>query len=431
MGSGLIYSSFLNQERMDLIDNQIESYASILSHSDLIKRDFSELDEAEQQIQKILGGNRIGLVLILRNLNGRVIYKNDNADSLELDPDLNKVWQFSKNDNNTLRIYTKKIPQLDRIIQIGIVMNQQSINEFYGSRIQIFYFILLVIVSSVLSWVLATKLFSPMRLLAKDLNLITKQLDPQKFDSSTWDTSFYGSKNAFFYKNDEFAQLIQSVRNLLEQIRLAFQMNINHSARLAHEVNTPLTVIKNRLSHLESSRDFSIMKKINDDIDHLADFVHQYLEYSESLNTPQGKTEIYAIKLNTFIEQIEQALKPLAQERIQIQGKTNHTVFANYHDLEHVVQNLITNALKYSPKDKDVILNFKEDRITIQDFGDGIPDSVLNKLGSPFNVGVTQDGVRGTGLGLAWIIAISKKYKWKLDFKSQKEHGTEVTLIFP
>ena len=70
IASSFVYTNFLNSERLKLVDGQIESYASILSHSDLIYRDFEELDIAEEQIQEILGGYRIGLVLIIKNNRG-------------------------------------------------------------------------------------------------------------------------------------------------------------------------------------------------------------------------------------------------------------------------------------------------------------------------------------------------------------------------
>jgi signal transduction histidine kinase len=287
--------------------------------------------------------------------------------------------------------------------------------------------VLLVIASAFLSWILSTKLFRPLKRLAEDLNIITNQLSPSNFNSETWDTSFSKSKLYFTFKNDEFTKLIHSVQNLLTQIRLAFQMNKSHSASLAHEVNTPLSLIKNRLKELEGSENPQVVENIHKDIDRLADFVHRYLEYSESLNIPQVKTDIFAIKLNAFAEHMEQSLKPISKNRIQIEDESHHTVFANHHDLEHVLQNLITNALKYSPEDRNVILNFKEDKITVKDEGGGIPQSVMDKIGLPFNFGTNSRSHKGTGLGLAWVHAIAKKYDWKLDIKTSPQ-GTSVTV---
>src|SRR5690606_18734340 len=248
--SSLIYSSFINSERMHLIDGQIESSASLLARSDLITRDFAELDEAEEQIQEILGGYHLGLVLMIKNNRGDVLYKNLNAKKLDLNPSATVEWQFTKHDENLVRMYTKKIPEVRRILQIGTFVNEQNLSAFFYTKNHVIYFILLVVASAVLSYVLSTKLFSPMRRLAEDLNVITNQLSPSNFNSATWDTSFKKSKHYFAFKNDEFAKLIASVQNLLTQIQLAFDMNRSHSARLAHEVNTPLSVIKNSVAQI-------------------------------------------------------------------------------------------------------------------------------------------------------------------------------------
>ncbi len=425
--SSLIYSSFINSERMHLIDGQIESYASLLARSTLITRDFAELDEAEEQIQEILGGYHLGLVLMIKNNRGGVLYKNVNAKRLGFTPSNEVEWQFTKHDGNLVRLYTKKIPEVQRTLQIGTFVNEQNLSAFFYTKNHITYFILLVIISAVLSYVLSTRLFSPMRRLAEDLNVITNQLSPSNFNSATWDTSFKKSKHYFAFKNDEFSTLITSVQNLLTQLQLAFEINRSHSARLAHEVNTPLSVIKNSVAQLKNVGNPEMLQQIHHDIDRLADFVHRYLEYSENLNTPQSKTDIYAIKLDKFADQIDRSLRTMSGDRICVEGSSDHTVFANHHDLEHLVLNLVTNALKYSPEDRNVILNFVENRITVSDMGSGIPEKVLDKMGTPFNIGENSEGQKGTGLGLAWVAAISKRYDWKLDINST-DHGTRVTV---
>jgi two-component system sensor histidine kinase QseC len=121
-------------------------------------------------------------------------------------------------------------------------------------------------------------------------------------------------------------------------------------------------------------------------------------------------------------------MSPISEGRLKIEGEASSVVIANHHDLEHLLQNLVTNALKYSPKDRDVLLNFKEDELTIQDFGPGIPKEVLEKIGSPFNTGAHRSE-RATGLGLAWVHAIANKYDWQVQFVTTPE-GTKIHIHF-
>ncbi len=427
MLSSVIYSNFVSSERIRLVDSQIESYASLLSRADFIYRDFDILEEAEDEIQDILGGYRIDLVLIIKNYRGKVLYRNLNAKKLGIDPTVAYEWQFTEKDDTTLRLYTKKIPELGRVLQIGTVVSTRPAIATFFTRNHAFYFVLLFFVSALLAYVLTTRFFQPMKKLAEDLTVITKQLHAPQFSTSSWETTLSKLTGAFLYKNDEFVELTRSLQELLNQIKIAFEMNKNHSARLAHEVNTPLSLIKNRLQSLSATQDQEIIQEIHGDIDRLAEFVHRYLRFSETLNTPAQNTDIYAIKLETFIKQFEKNMSPIAAGRLKVAGDGAPVVFANHHDLEHLLQNLVTNALKYSPKDRDVILNFKEDEIIIQDFGVGIPQDVLNKLGSPFNFGTRSE--RATGLGLAWVQAIANKYDWKIDYQTTPL-GTKISLHF-
>lgn len=428
ISSSFVYTNFLNSERLDLVDGQIKSYTSILSHSDLIKGDFEELNIAEEQIQEILGGYKIGLVLIIKNIRGKVLYKNTNARNINLDPSTSFQWQLTKHEDNLVRVYTQKLPQQNRILQLGTIVNMQDISTFFFTKNHAAYILAMIIVAAILSWLLTTKLFAPLRKLSEDLNFITKQLKGSSFNSADLDISFHKTKGVVFLKNDEFTKVTQSLQNLLRQIKMAFQINKNHSARLAHEVNTPLSVIKNRLKTLETTKDMNLIKSINKDIDSLASFVIRYLEYSETLNTPAAKTDIFALRLKTFMEQTVESLKPISQGRLKLVGDSQATIFANTHDLEHVIQNIVTNALKYSPSDREVVLNFKEDEIIIQDYGEGIPKNVLDKLGTPFNIG-NKNEQKGTGLGLAWVQAIVQKYDWKLNINTDSQ-GTSVHIKF-
>ncbi len=387
------------------------------------------LEEAEDDIQEILGGYRIDLVLIIKNYRGKILYANVGGKKLGLNPSTSFEWQFTEQGGTTLRLYTKKIPELGRILQIGTVVNTKTLASPFLSKNQMFYFLLLIFVSSLVAYVLTTRFFKPMKRLAEDLTLITNQLHTPEFVSSSFEGSIGKFKNSFFFKKDEFATLAMAVQELMKQIKIAFEMNKNHSARLAHEVNTPLSLIKNRLKQIETSGNQVVVAQLNSDIDRLAQFVQRYLKFSETLNTPAQTTDIYAIKLTPFLKQFEQNMSPIANSRLKVCGDTQAVIFANHHDLEHMLQNLITNALKYSPQDRDVLLNFKEDELVIKDFGGGIPESVLKKVGSPFNIGANQPAIKGTGLGLAWVQAITNKYHWKIEYRSTPE-GTEVSIKF-
>jgi len=102
--------------------------------------------------------------------------------------------------------------------------------------------------------------------------------------------------------------------------------------------------------------------------------------------------------------------------------------------IRHVVENLISNAFKYSLKgNPSIVVNFKsnETKVVISDKGIGINPQDLAKLFQPFYRGDNVSDIQGTGLGLV----IAKQYielnGGSINIASEINKGTDVTLILP
>lgn len=103
--------------------------------------------------------------------------------------------------------------------------------------------------------------------------------------------------------------------------------------------------------------------------------------------------------------------------------------------LERVVQNLIGNAIKYSPAAIPVRVSVRPDAggvtITVQDSGVGIPASELAHIFTPFYRASTSQGLPGTGLGLAGTRTIVEQHGGRITLESRVGHGTTVTVSLP
>ncbi|MGM0770736.1 MAG: sensor histidine kinase [Halobacteriota archaeon] len=75
--------------------------------------------------------------------------------------------------------------------------------------------------------------------------------------------------------------------------------------------------------------------------------------------------------------------------------------------IEEVFINLISNAVKYSPENEDIIIGVKDQNenwtVTIADSGEGIPDKDKNMIFDRFKRAVGDCNVKGSGLGLAIV----------------------------
>ncbi len=106
--------------------------------------------------------------------------------------------------------------------------------------------------------------------------------------------------------------------------------------------------------------------------------------------------------------------------------------------LVEVVENLIDNAFKFTPKGGQIKLTAKEVdntgiSITVSDTGIGIPENLLDKifLGTPL---VSRKGLRserGTGLGLSFCKKIIDMHGGTIEVESQEEKGTKVIIFLP
>jgi signal transduction histidine kinase len=103
--------------------------------------------------------------------------------------------------------------------------------------------------------------------------------------------------------------------------------------------------------------------------------------------------------------------------------------------LRHILNNLLGNALKYSPEGGIVEFDLTEkgDRVVfrIQDQGIGIPKPDLERLFKPFYRASNVDNIPGTGLGLAIVWRCVEALDGEIVVHSQVAEGTEFIVTLP
>ena len=114
-----------------------------------------------------------------------------------------------------------------------------------------------------------------------------------------------------------------------------------------------------------------------------------------------------------------------------------HDVRADKERISQVFINLLTNAVKYSPGEKRVIVRVAEIRgkclISIQDFGPGIKKADQSKIFTRFfrSAGAEAGNVSGSGLGLYISKEIIKMHRERLTMKSVVGRGTTFAFTLP
>jgi signal transduction histidine kinase len=104
--------------------------------------------------------------------------------------------------------------------------------------------------------------------------------------------------------------------------------------------------------------------------------------------------------------------------------------------IEIALQNLLSNALKYSPPDSPVDLEVRAGAagwidFLVRDYGIGIPDADIPHILDSFYRGSNVGDVPGTGLGLALVKSCADLHGGTIDIQSHRAQGTRVTMCLP
>lgn len=103
--------------------------------------------------------------------------------------------------------------------------------------------------------------------------------------------------------------------------------------------------------------------------------------------------------------------------------------------LRQAVGNLLSNAVKYSPDADHIEVGCATRegmiRIAVRDFGYGIPEDEIERVGTQFFRASTNNGVMGTGVGLNLVKALAQVHGGGLEIASRVGEGSTFTLVLP
>jgi signal transduction histidine kinase len=214
----------------------------------------------------------------------------------------------------------------------------------------------------------------------------------------------------------------------------------------SHELRTPLSVILSSVDLLEMMQDRNVntkentkeqLNQIKEEINRMVTLMNELLLVSK-IEADKIDFKVEQINIHSFVHAlIDEQFMPWKDGRtIQLIIDTNEkTILADKFMLRHVLLNLFTNALKYSPFKKSpictVIFNKQGWQISIEDFGIGIPENEKNHLFKSFFRASNVRQISGTGIGLVIVKFFCEKHKAKIFIKSNLGKGTKITLKFP
>ncbi|MDQ2087500.1 ATP-binding protein [Herbivorax sp. ANBcel31] len=249
----------------------------------------------------------------------------------------------------------------------------------------------------------------------------------------------------FTDKDKKTEGIIAVFHDITEQEKLE-EMRREFVANVSHELRTPLTSIKSysetliegALEDRETAKKF--LGVINSEADRMTRLVKDLLQLSR-LDNNQMKWNIKRFSLDELVRECMQKLEISANEKKQILecftiGEIQD-VKADKDRIEQVLLNILSNAIKYTPKEGNISVYvekmYSSVYVKVKDSGIGIPKEDRVRIFERF---YRTDKARsremgGTGLGLAIAKEIIEAHNGEISVTSEIGKGTEVTIKLP
>lgn len=224
------------------------------------------------------------------------------------------------------------------------------------------------------------------------------------------------------------------------------QRRAEYLAFVAHDLRTPLNAISMAGRILEltlpvhgaSSETAQMLKALRRNVQHLEGLVGKVLEENVNLETEIGiKLERRELDLWPLVEALIHDLHPVAgtaSTRLINKVPDDLIVYADANLLRRVFQNLIANAVKYTPRG-EIVIGARElggegaVECWVSDNGAGIPIDLLTKV---FDKGETDpETTEGAGLGLAIVKTFTEAHGGKVSVESEVGVGTTFRFSLP
>ncbi len=232
----------------------------------------------------------------------------------------------------------------------------------------------------------------------------------------------------------------------ITRIRRLERMHKDFAANVSHELKTPLTTIKGFIETLQEmvadkSKDAAgFLKIIEKNVNRMIELINDLLALSRLERLEGTGIEFEENHLSTLIEDAVDSCRVMAdkkQMQIHVDCPNDLTAMVDPILMEQAIANLVENAVKYSPENKQVNITASETGqwmdIAITDYGNGISKEHLPKIFNRFyrvDKGRSrQEG--GTGLGLAIVKHIVQYHNGRITVDSVKGKGTTFHICIP
>jgi len=255
------------------------------------------------------------------------------------------------------------------------------------------------------------------------------------------------SKGEFAVVGNTFNVMANQISANIDEMKSLDKLRRELIANISHDLRTPLAIIQGFVETLIMKTDTMPAEErkrhlgtILNSSERLGGLISQLFEYSK-LEARQIEPQKEAFSVGELAQDVAHKFSVLAATKdiaIKLERPDElPRIFADLGLVERVLQNLMDNALKFTPAGGTVTIRMESDRhnvqISVADTGPGIPEAELPFIFDRYRKGSrTNDGRNGgAGLGLAIVKKILELHDQTIEIKSRVKEGTSFIFELP
>lgn len=225
----------------------------------------------------------------------------------------------------------------------------------------------------------------------------------------------------------EVATLVRAINEMIRRVEAAHEEQELFLATAAHELRTPMAVLRTRLEELPESETKDVLRA---DVRRMASLVDQLLRLMQIRNSQELPDQV---DLVATARQVVAERAPLAINAgidIELAAEPESLVVNGHRGLVGVaIANLVDNAISFSkPGDTLTVSVDAAGRVAVSDCGPGVPSKELERIFEPF--AKSPPNRQGHGLGLAIVRAVMAAHGGDVSARNAEGGGATFSLQF-
>ena len=230
----------------------------------------------------------------------------------------------------------------------------------------------------------------------------------------------------------EVLPFVSAIDTLLEKNKTYNAAQRRFIADAAHELRTPITALSLEIENVQSAKDESVkierQAALAKSVSRLQRLVNQLLDLARAQSATEDNKAV--VSFNELVKTQIAELYWLAEDKdidISVNRNEPADVLDTNNQLQHIVRNALSNAIKFTPNGGDITIELYSQHeqavFCVIDSGPGVPNEHLTKLHEPFYRPDGEASGKGAGLGLAICHEIATRLSGQLSFENQSPNG--------